>query len=46
MTDERSFKRIIKGMRIILEDNFNKKIRNADYAQTVDELFSYTHLIA
>lgn len=44
MPDERSFKRIIKGMRIILEDNFNKKIRNADYAQTVDELFSYTHL--
>lgn len=45
MPNERSYKRVLGNVnRIILEDNFNKKIRNADYADKVDEFFSDTHL--
>lgn len=43
--NERSYKRVLRNVnKIILEDKFNKKIRNADYADKVDEFFSDTHL--
>lgn len=36
--------RRVKGNRVLLEDNFNKRPRNADYADHPDEFFSELHL--
>jgi hypothetical protein len=42
--DERVFKRGIHGNRILMADNFKKRQRNADYANSIDEFFSDDHL--
>ena len=42
--DDRAFKRTVNGEKIVLSDGFNKKSRNADYADTPDEFFSDWHL--
>ena len=42
--DERSMRRLIKGNRVILDDKFDKKERNTDYAIEVDKPFSEDHL--
>jgi len=42
--DERSMRRAIKGNRVILDDKFDKKERNTDYAIEVDTPFSEDHL--
>lgn len=42
--DERTFRRSIKGKRILLTDNFNKQKRNADYLKIWEEFFSSDHL--
>jgi hypothetical protein len=42
--DERTFKREIQGNKILMVDNFKKQIKNADYANSVDEFFSEDHL--
>lgn len=42
--DERKISRTVKINKILLEDNFNKKKRNVDYKDNVDEFFSETHL--
>ncbi len=34
----------IHGNRILIEDAFNKKVRNVDYRDNTDEFFSSTHL--
>lgn len=41
--DKRQFKRIIKNGKILLEDPFPIKDRNADYAKNDDEFFSDDH---
>lgn len=44
MPDERVFRRSVVGDRVLFEDKFSKKIRNADYAKKPDEQFSEDHL--
>lgn len=43
--DERPFKRSAVGARILFEDKFKKRMRNADYAKKPDEPFSEDHLL-
>lgn len=42
--DERTFRRKVNRPRILLEDKFEKQIRNADYIHCTDEFFSDDHL--
>ena len=42
--DDRAYKRVVTESRVLLEDCFNKKERNADYSDTVDEFYSDIHL--
>lgn len=42
--DERPFKRSAVGNRVLFEDKFAKKMRNADYEKKIDEPFSDDHL--
>ena len=42
--DERIFRRKIQNNRVLLDDKFIKKERNADYQDTTDEFFSDDHL--
>lgn len=42
--EERKINRTVRINKILLEDNFNKKKRNVDYKDNVDEFFSDTHL--
>lgn len=42
--DERPFKRSAVGARVLFEDKFAKKMRNADYDKKPDEAFSEDHL--
>lgn len=42
--DDRIFRRVISDSKVLFEDSFNKKTRNIDYLQTVDEFFSDNHL--
>lgn len=42
--DESSYRRKIKTNKVLLADKFNKKPRNTDYADKIDEPFSDDHL--
>ena len=42
--DESAFRRRVKRNRVILDDKFEKQIRNADYQDAEDEPFSDDHL--
>ncbi|KPI48739.1 sce7725 family protein [Clostridioides difficile] len=42
--EDRTFKRKVKGNKILLEDKFNRQDRNADYLVCNDEFFSEDHL--
>lgn len=42
--DERQIRRAVDQGKVLLEDKFNKKDRNADYADPDDEFFSDDHL--
>jgi hypothetical protein len=42
--DESAFRRKIRRNRSLLEDRFNKRDRNSDYADNPDEFFSEDHL--
>ena len=42
--DESPYRRRIKTNRILLEDNFNKMLKNSDYISREDEFFSESHL--
>lgn len=44
MPGEGTFKRKLRGNRVLLDDKFNKKARNADYKTIEDEFFSDDHL--
>lgn len=39
-----AFRRVRKGKRVMIQDNFNKCSRNVDYLDNVDEFFSDDHL--
>ncbi len=41
--DNRTLRRAIPNNKILIEDPFEKKVRNADYLQVKDEFFSETH---
>lgn len=43
--DEGIFRRRIHAKRVLLDDKFEKKYRNADYSKAEDEFFSEDHLI-
>lgn len=43
-SDERSIRRVVGGNKVLFEDKFNKKNKNADYAKNNDEFFSEDHL--
>lgn len=42
--DESAFRRQIRDNRVILDDKFTKKVKNADYLNNPDEFFSDDHL--
>ena len=44
MPDDRAFRRTVGNGRILLEDCFNKKKKNADYKESEDEFFTDIHL--
>lgn len=43
-SDERSIRRVVGGNKVLFEDKFNKKSKNADYEKNNDEFFSEDHL--
>lgn len=42
--DDRAFRRMVKDSKVLLEDCFNKKVRNVDYLDNEDEFFSDNHI--
>lgn len=42
--DESAFRRKVKTNKILLDDKFEKRVRNSDYGKNVDEFFSDDHL--
>lgn len=38
--DDRAFKRMVPDSKVLLEDCFNKKVRNVDYLDNEDEFFT------
>ena len=42
--DTRSIRKAVRGKKVLFEDKFNKKNKNADYAINDDEFFSEDHL--
>ena len=42
--DRTEFRRRVRKRRVLFEDHFNKKERNSDYLDSVDEAFSMDHL--
>lgn len=42
--DESAFRRKVRHHKVILEDKFEKQMRNSDYLATTDEFFSDDHL--
>lgn len=42
--DESTFRRKVRHHKVILEDKFEKQVRNSDYLETTDEFFSDDHL--
>lgn len=42
--DRTEFRRRVRNNRVLFEDHFNKKERNSDYLDCVDEAFSMDHL--
>lgn len=44
MPDESAFRRKIRHHKVLLDDKFEKQVRNADYDQEPDEFFSDEHI--
>lgn len=42
--DESTFRRRVKENKVLLDDKFEKRARNSDYGENVDEFFSDDHL--
>lgn len=42
--DDRAYRRTISDSKVLFEDCFQKKARNVDYVQELDEFFSDTHM--